>query len=171
MTSGVGHWHGWDPALLWLWHRPAATAAIRPPAWEPPYAAGAALKRQKKEKKFVNGIFGIFSKWILKHLKSGRKLLLLPQEQSLEHPVFLILSQIFLANSSYNSKILPLCNTYNCRCGSNSFSWDRFLVTFLPWFPFLPRACSQDCRMGSFSFCFLGDISNLRGPDSYPSDR
>ena len=39
--------------MLWLWCRPAATA-IRPLAWEPPYAAGAAqeiAKRQKKLKK------------------------------------------------------------------------------------------------------------------------
>ena len=33
-----------DPALLWLWHRPAATVPIRPLAWESPYAMGAALK-------------------------------------------------------------------------------------------------------------------------------
>jgi len=31
-----------DPALLWLWRRPVATAPIQPLAWEPPYAAGAA---------------------------------------------------------------------------------------------------------------------------------
>ena len=36
-----------DLALLWLWCRPAATASVQPLAWEPPYAAGAALKRQK----------------------------------------------------------------------------------------------------------------------------
>ena len=47
-----------DPALLWLWCRPVATAPIRPLAWEPPYAAGVALekaKRQpkKKKKKFL----------------------------------------------------------------------------------------------------------------------
>ena len=42
-----------NPALLWLWHRLAATAPIRPLGWEPPYATGAALKRQKKEKKIV----------------------------------------------------------------------------------------------------------------------
>ena len=35
-----------DPALLWLWHRLAATVQIGPLAWELPYAAGAALKRQ-----------------------------------------------------------------------------------------------------------------------------
>ena len=33
-----------DLALLWLWCRLAATALIRPLAWEPPYAAAAALK-------------------------------------------------------------------------------------------------------------------------------
>ena len=43
-----------DLALLWLWCRPATIALIRPLAWEPPYAAGVALekvKRQKKKKK------------------------------------------------------------------------------------------------------------------------
>ena len=33
-----------DLALLWLWHRPAATAPIRLLAWELPHATGAALK-------------------------------------------------------------------------------------------------------------------------------
>ena len=45
-----------DPALLWFWRRPVATAPIQPLAWEPPYAVGAAQiksnnnKRQKKKK-------------------------------------------------------------------------------------------------------------------------
>ena len=39
-----------DPALLWLWRRPAAVAPIHPLAWEPPYAMDAALKRQEKKK-------------------------------------------------------------------------------------------------------------------------
>ena len=39
------------PALSWLWRRLAATAAIPPLAWDPPYAADAALQRQKKERK------------------------------------------------------------------------------------------------------------------------
>ena len=34
--------------LLWLWCRPAATALIRPLAWEPPCAMSVALKRQEK---------------------------------------------------------------------------------------------------------------------------
>ena len=45
MSCGVVRRRGLDPA--WLWHRPAATAQIQPLAWEPPYALGAALKRQK----------------------------------------------------------------------------------------------------------------------------
>ena len=48
MSCGVGHRLGSDPALLWLWRRLAAAAPILPLAWEFPYAAGAALKSQKK---------------------------------------------------------------------------------------------------------------------------
>ena len=51
MNCGVGRRHGYDPVLLWLWCRLAAVALIRPLAWEPPYAVGAALKRQKGKKK------------------------------------------------------------------------------------------------------------------------
>ena len=51
MSCGVGCRHGWDPVLLWLWRRPAAMALIRPLAWEPPYAAGAALEKAKRKKK------------------------------------------------------------------------------------------------------------------------
>ena len=47
MSCGIGYGLGLDPALLWLWCRPAATTPIRSLAWEPPYAVGAALKRQK----------------------------------------------------------------------------------------------------------------------------
>ena len=50
MSCGVGHRHGLDPELLWLWSKPVATALIRPLAWGPPYAGGAALKKQKKKK-------------------------------------------------------------------------------------------------------------------------
>ena len=39
-----------DLALLWLWSRPAATAAIRPLAWQPPHAAEAALEKAKRQK-------------------------------------------------------------------------------------------------------------------------
>ena len=47
MSCGVGHRCGSDPALLWLWLRPAATAPIIPLAWKPPHATGTALERKK----------------------------------------------------------------------------------------------------------------------------
>ena len=47
MSCNVGHRRDLDPALLWLWSMPAATAPIQLLPWEPPYAAGVALKRQK----------------------------------------------------------------------------------------------------------------------------
>ena len=50
MSCDVGRRHSSDPALLWLWRRLAATAPIHSLAWEPPYAADAALKRRKKKK-------------------------------------------------------------------------------------------------------------------------
>ena len=51
MSCGVGHRHGSDPDLLWLWHRPAAVALTRPLAWERQYAVTADLENQKKKKK------------------------------------------------------------------------------------------------------------------------
>ena len=51
MSCGVGHRHSLNLALLWLWCRLAATAVIRPLAWEPPCAKGVALKRQKNKTK------------------------------------------------------------------------------------------------------------------------
>ena len=55
MSCAVSPRRGSGPKLLWLWHRPTATAPIRPLAWEPPYAVGAALKRQKG--KYINKRF------------------------------------------------------------------------------------------------------------------
>ena len=49
MSCGVGHGRGSDLALLWC--RPAATAPMRPLAWEPPCAASAALKSKKTKNK------------------------------------------------------------------------------------------------------------------------
>ena len=51
MSCGVRHRHGLDPVLLWLWHRPVATAPIKPLAWEHPCAEGVALEKEKKDKK------------------------------------------------------------------------------------------------------------------------
>ena len=45
MSCGVGCRGSFDPAFLWLWRRPIAVAPIQPLAWKPPYAMGAALKK------------------------------------------------------------------------------------------------------------------------------
>ena len=50
MSCGVGCRSGLDPALLWLCHRPVATAPIRPLAWETPYAMEVAQEKVKKKK-------------------------------------------------------------------------------------------------------------------------
>jgi len=58
LIPGLTQWLR-DPALLQLWCGLAAAAVIRPLAWEPPCAVGAALektKRQKKKKKKKNKI-------------------------------------------------------------------------------------------------------------------
>ena len=51
VSCGVGCRSSSDLVLMWLWHRPAATAQIRPLTWELPYAAavGMALKKDKKK--------------------------------------------------------------------------------------------------------------------------
>ena len=56
MSCGVGCRLSSDPALLWLWYRPAAASLIRSLAWELPYAVGAALKSKKKKKKVKMGV-------------------------------------------------------------------------------------------------------------------
>ena len=47
MSCGIGRRRGLDLALLWLWRRRVAPAPISPLAWEPPHAAGVALKDRK----------------------------------------------------------------------------------------------------------------------------
>ena len=50
MNCCLGRRRGSDLALLWLKCRPEATALMGPLAWEPPYAAGVALKKTKQQK-------------------------------------------------------------------------------------------------------------------------
>ena len=66
MSCGIGHRYGLDLALLWLWRRLVATALIRPLAWEPPCAVGAALKRPKKKKVKVSA--GLLALWSTKEV-------------------------------------------------------------------------------------------------------
>ena len=48
MNCGIVCRHSSDPTLLWLWHRPAAAALIRPLAWEILRATGVALESKKQ---------------------------------------------------------------------------------------------------------------------------
>ena len=52
MSFGVVQRRSSDPVLPWLWYRPAAVAPMGPLAWEPPYAAGAALKNKNENTKW-----------------------------------------------------------------------------------------------------------------------
>ena len=52
LSFSVGHRHGSDVALLWLWHKPAAATLIHPLAQELPYAVGT----EKKKKKQTNSL-------------------------------------------------------------------------------------------------------------------
>ena len=50
MSCGIGCRHGLDPKLPWLWRKLAATALIRPLAWEPPHATEVAQEMAKRQK-------------------------------------------------------------------------------------------------------------------------
>ena len=64
LVPGSAQWVK-DPVLLWLWCRSAAAAPIQPLAWEPPYAAGMALKRQKDRNNNNNNNFLAFTESFL----------------------------------------------------------------------------------------------------------
>ena len=49
MSCGIVHRGNLDTELLWVWHRPVATAPIGPLASEPQYATDAAIKRPEKQ--------------------------------------------------------------------------------------------------------------------------
>ena len=81
MSCGVARRCSSDPALLWLWCRLAATALIRSLAWEPPYAAGAALekaKRQKQQQQKLQNMYVVsLLKFITSHIDSEFQKLIL----------------------------------------------------------------------------------------------
>jgi len=73
VSCGVGHRRGSDPILLWLWSRLAATAPIRPLAWEPPYAAGATLEKAKRQKETNNNNNRFLKRNMTNYLKEEEK--------------------------------------------------------------------------------------------------
>ena len=89
VSCGVGCRRGSDPALLWLWRRLVAAALIRPLAWEPPYAAGAAQRNNKKTKKKMKRkekekerIYSWCSLWCLEHTFATRSVECFPRLRS-----------------------------------------------------------------------------------------
>ena len=48
-----------EPAMIWMWCRPAATAPIQPLAWKLMYAKSEALQSKKKKKKKVKSIYHV----------------------------------------------------------------------------------------------------------------
>ena len=64
MSCSIGHRCGLDPALLWLWHKSAAVAPIRPLT---SLCCGCSLKKTKKKKKDIqcNKLFYVYH-WNLK---------------------------------------------------------------------------------------------------------
>ena len=84
VSCGVGCRRGSDAALLWLWRRPVATAPIRPLAWEPPYAAGAAQEKakrpkKKKESSFISFCYGSAETNLTRHHEVAGSIPGLPQ--------------------------------------------------------------------------------------------
>ena len=75
MSYGVGRRCGLDLALLCLWLWPASRVLIWPLAWEPPCAAGVALKSKKKKEKRKKG--RMFSGKLIKFKSSAWLLKLL----------------------------------------------------------------------------------------------
>ena len=70
VSCGVGHRHGSNPVLLWLWHRLLVTTAlIRPLAWETPYAVGVTLEKTKKKKRNISFQIKVLQKE--EHIWSG----------------------------------------------------------------------------------------------------
>ena len=67
VICGVGRRNGSDPALLWVWLRPAAAAPMQPLAWEPPYAVGVDLKKKNRGREIfrdlVSEILNIKAFW------------------------------------------------------------------------------------------------------------
>ena len=66
----VGQRYSLDLVLLWQWPRPAAVALIRPLAWKPACAVGAALKRQEKKKKLIPEMPGFREVYLIQGFKA-----------------------------------------------------------------------------------------------------
>ena len=131
-------------ALLWLWHRLAATAPIGPLAWEPPYAVGAALeKTKKKKKKFKYSVS--FQLWLWMVLPGVLPLthchLLEKRRSAIEHAFLVtdLLALLCCGNHTMFSKESPLIAPGEGR--GMCVVWTQEELSPLT-FPFLSLSCN-----------------------------
>ena len=100
LLSGLG-----DPVLPWLWRRPAATAPTGSLAWEPSYAAGAALKRQKtKKKKYIQFAIRQLRTQIMPAVADPNSVVL----ETTCVPKFILLSLLTNSAASYSSIFIEI---------------------------------------------------------------
>ena len=84
VSCGVSHRHGSDPPLLWLWRQTMVIAPMRPLAWEPPYATGPALEKDKKQKQTPKSSIHIDIPGLYSHSIQSGYLEVEPQESGFE---------------------------------------------------------------------------------------
>ena len=146
-SCGIGHRCGSDLMLLWLWHRPAAIALVRPLAWEPSYATGVALKIYiyiyTHTVKFSLLIFW----WGFLHLLSS---------VILAYTFAFIHFWLQLHGPGIRSELQSWPKPQLQKCGVlNPLYWARDQTHV----PVLPRCCSFHCStVGSPTFLFLWDF-------------
>ena len=114
MSCGVGCRCGSDPALLWLWPRPAATAPIQPLAWESPSICHGKQpqKRQKDKKKGICQLYKERQYW-------GR-------EAKEEYPS----KEIHMKKDRFVKQHSPLGN---CNCYIWCAGWKQGINGILGW--------------------------------------
>ena len=127
MSCGVGRRRGSDPMLLWLWRRPVATASVRPLAWEPPYAMGAALKRQKEKRKKKEMRFVHVLAWQVKTAKPHRNAKIFNKHTQSLRPKSKLSAQSSYLRLDTNSRDAEIA--WNASNISN-FLWTFFFLTF-----------------------------------------
>ena len=106
MSCGVGGRHSSDSAFLWLWYKQAAVAPIRPRAWEPPYATGVGLKKQKTGKKWIKKIWYMYAVEYYSAIKRNE---IMPFAATWRDPEILTLSEVSQTGKDRYHMISLLC--------------------------------------------------------------
>ena len=138
MSCGVDCRRGSDPVLLWLWCRLAATAPIRPLAWEPPYAVVAAqemAKRQKKKKKKKRknkGITRLTTDTTPQQNKTST-----PIEKCANSSVYIVISQI--GRGQQATEKLIIITHYKRNSSPNYMEVITSHMSQWPWFGILQK--------------------------------